>query len=154
MKRTFVFLLLGPILGLFGATLNEVVARGGFHWEFGEGAAMALIFSVIVSAVTAPVDGYFAHALPLPLRVPFDCHRRGNDSSRPDSRFGQQNVAARCADAVHDHRRTCHGHLFTALAQLTSHVVVKDWLVINHLTSPLNVSFTLPQPKGALLIAP
>jgi len=70
MKRTFVFMLLGPVLGLFGATLNEVVARGGFRWEFGEGAAMALVFSVIVSAVTAPVDGYFAHALSLPLRVP------------------------------------------------------------------------------------
>jgi hypothetical protein len=70
MKRTFVFLLLGPILGLLGATLNEVVVREGFHWEFGEGAAMALIFGVIVSAVTAPVDGYFAHALPLPLRMP------------------------------------------------------------------------------------
>jgi hypothetical protein len=69
MKRTLVFLLLGPVLGVFGAILNDVVA-GRWVREFGEGGVMALAFSLIVSVVTGPVDGYFAHALPVPVRVP------------------------------------------------------------------------------------
>lgn len=70
LKRTYVFLLLGPILGVFGAKLNEVVAGRAFSWEIGEGTVVAFIFSAIVSAITGPIDGYFAHAVPVPLRAP------------------------------------------------------------------------------------
>ena len=69
MKRTFVFLLLGPVLGVSGAILNDVLSGRGFR-EFGEGGIMALAFALIVSAATAPVDGYFAYILPLPVKVP------------------------------------------------------------------------------------
>ena len=70
LKRTYVFLLLGPILGVFGTWLFEGIAGRGFNGEFGEGAVIAFVFSVVVSAITGPVDGYFAHVLPIPLRVP------------------------------------------------------------------------------------
>jgi hypothetical protein len=69
MKRTFVFLLLGPVLGVSGAILNNVFSGRGFR-EFGEGGIMAVAFAFIVSVATAPVDGYFAYVLPLPLRIP------------------------------------------------------------------------------------
>jgi hypothetical protein len=48
--------------------------------------------------------------------------------------------------------------VFVALAQLSPHegLIRPASLsaVMIHLTSPLNISFTLPQPKGAPLIAP
>jgi hypothetical protein len=48
--------------------------------------------------------------------------------------------------------------MFVALAQLSPHegLIRPASLsaVMIHLTSPLNISFTLPQPKGAQLIAP
>lgn len=70
MKRCIVFTFLGPILGLFGVALLDVAAGRGFPHEFGEGGVMSLIFSLIVSVVTMPVDGSLAYVLPIPLRAP------------------------------------------------------------------------------------
>jgi hypothetical protein len=70
LKRTYVFLSLGPILAVLGAVLADVAAGRGFPREIGEGAFIAFVFGLAVSVVTGPVDGYLAHVLPLPLRVP------------------------------------------------------------------------------------
>ena len=70
MRRTLVFLVLGPILGVLGGMLDDGFAGRGFYREFGEGAVMAMVFGSIVAIVTGPIDGYFAHALPLPVRMP------------------------------------------------------------------------------------
>ena len=71
LKRTYMFLLLGPPLGVFGAMLNEAVVTGrAIRWEIGEGTVMAFIFSLVVSVFTRPIDGYFAHVLPVLLRAP------------------------------------------------------------------------------------
>jgi hypothetical protein len=50
--------------------LNDVAAGRGLSGEFGEGGVLALLFSLVVSALTGLVDGYLAHTLPIPLRVP------------------------------------------------------------------------------------
>jgi hypothetical protein len=63
-----------PVAGSDIGRFRRLVVRGyrwqGFNGEFGEGAMIAFIFGVVVSAVAGPVDGYFAHVLPIPLRVP------------------------------------------------------------------------------------
>ena len=71
LKRTYTFLLLGPILGVFGAMLNEAIVKGrAINWDIHDGTVMAFIFSLVVSAITGPVDGYFAYVLPVLLRAP------------------------------------------------------------------------------------
>jgi len=71
LKRTYVFLLLGPLLGVFGAMLNEAVVKGrAINWDIHEGTVMAFIFFLVVSVFTRPVDGYFAHVLPVLVRAP------------------------------------------------------------------------------------
>lgn len=71
MKRTFVFLLLGPVLVAFTPWLIAVVGGRRIKGGFDELCAMVLFsFTLLVSAVTSPVDQYLAHALPLVLRAP------------------------------------------------------------------------------------
>ena|SRR5712664_381801 len=69
MKRVFIFLILGPLFGAFGAVLNDVVTGRGFSVE-GEGAAMALLFSTVVSTATMLIDGYLSHFIPIVFRAP------------------------------------------------------------------------------------
>jgi len=69
MKRAIVFLLLGPALAV--TTLLIYFAQGGgSSWN---GAAIIgmslLLFTLIVSVITGPVDGYLARVLPLTLRA-------------------------------------------------------------------------------------
>ena len=64
MKRALVFLLLGPVFGALGFVAVAVIATGEIHGDFGEGCAMSFIFSLVVSAITGPIDGLLAHALP------------------------------------------------------------------------------------------
>jgi hypothetical protein len=66
MRRILVFSLLGPVLGTASAVLLELGA--GRVPE--EGIASAFIFSLVVSIVAGPVDGYLAHFIPFPLRAP------------------------------------------------------------------------------------
>jgi hypothetical protein len=68
MRRTLVFSLLGPAFGIASAVLIDLVARRGI--EFEEGMVWAFMFSLVVSIVTGPVDGYLAHFIPLPVRAP------------------------------------------------------------------------------------
>jgi len=67
MKRALVFLLLDPILG---AWLHFVAAGGKLTGVFTEAGAMALLLSLVISAVTGPVDGILSHTLPIGLRAP------------------------------------------------------------------------------------
>jgi hypothetical protein len=69
MNRAFVFVILGPIFGVFAGWLHDV-ARRGFHVHFDEGVIMAILFSLVVSVITKSIDGYFAHVLPIFLRAP------------------------------------------------------------------------------------
>jgi hypothetical protein len=71
MKRAFVFLLLGPTLVALTPSLIIVAEGGRVGGGFVEYVAMLLfLFTLVVSAITGPIDGYLAHALPLPLRAP------------------------------------------------------------------------------------
>ena len=62
------FSLLGPALGVASAALIDIIA--GKRLVFEEGAILAFMFSLGVSIVTGPVDGYLAHTIPQQLRAP------------------------------------------------------------------------------------
>ena len=66
MKRAFVFLLLAPTL-VAVATWPYVAPAGGCDLILVAGLCL---LTFLVSAITAPVDGYLARALPIPLRAP------------------------------------------------------------------------------------
>ena len=63
MKRIFVFLLLGPVLGVLVLT----VATGEYVELYG--IPIAFFFSLIVCVITGPVDGVLTY-VPVWLRVP------------------------------------------------------------------------------------
>ncbi|MDH6262735.1 putative membrane protein [Bradyrhizobium sp. BR13661] len=65
-RRTLVFSVLGPALCVASAVLIELAA--GRVPE--EGVVYAFLFSLIVSIITGPIDGYLAHFIPLQLRAP------------------------------------------------------------------------------------
>ncbi|MGE6057288.1 hypothetical protein ACQJ2V_28065, partial [Klebsiella variicola subsp. variicola] len=60
------FSVLGPALCVASAVLIELAA--GRVPE--EGVVYAFLFSLIVSIITGPIDGYLAHFIPLQLRAP------------------------------------------------------------------------------------
>lgn len=60
------FSLLGPALCVASAVLIELAA--GRIPE--EGVVWAFMFSLVVSIVTGPIDGYLAQFIPLQLRAP------------------------------------------------------------------------------------
>jgi hypothetical protein len=66
MKRALVFLLLEPV---FGAWLHFVAAGGKLSGVFTEAGVMALLLSLVISAVTGPVDEILSHTLPISLRA-------------------------------------------------------------------------------------
>ena len=68
MRRTLVFSVLGPALGIASAVLIDLAAGRGIGFE--EGMIWAFMFSLVVSIVTGPVDGYLAHFIPLQFRAP------------------------------------------------------------------------------------
>jgi hypothetical protein len=63
-KRTLVFLLLGPILGVSGALLYGAAAGTRFG-----GGSPAFVFSLVVSTVTGLIDGILTYALPKAWRA-------------------------------------------------------------------------------------
>jgi zinc transporter ZupT len=70
MKRTFVFLLLGPILVAF--TPWGIAVAGGRRIKGGFDELCAVIlfgFTLLVAAAALPLDQYLAHALPRLLRA-------------------------------------------------------------------------------------
>jgi hypothetical protein len=71
MKRIFVFLLLGPMLVAFLPWSITAAAGGRIKGGFDELCAVILFaFTLLVSAISLPIDQYLAHALPLALRAP------------------------------------------------------------------------------------
>jgi len=71
MKRLFVFLLLGPVLGLLVAISNAVVESGRFlPPDFFFGCTIVFIFSLMVSVIAGPVDAILSYAVPISLRAP------------------------------------------------------------------------------------
>jgi hypothetical protein len=71
MKRTFVFLLLGPMLVAVTPWLIAVAGGRRIKGGFDEFCAMVLfLFTLLIAASTLPMDQYLAHALPLALRAP------------------------------------------------------------------------------------
>jgi hypothetical protein len=71
LKRAAVFILLGPLLGLCGAFLVEVVAGRMLCLSCNvEGAALAIFFSFWVSLRTCPEDWVLSRLTPTIVRVP------------------------------------------------------------------------------------
>ena len=67
LRRALVFALLGPIFGVLAALLMATAARGGASACV---IPLAFFFSLIVCAVTGPVDGVLAHLVPVSLSAP------------------------------------------------------------------------------------
>lgn len=70
MKRMLVFLLLGPVFGVLVVFSQAIVASGDIYGDYAEGCAITFMFSLIVSAITGPVDELQACVVPISLRAP------------------------------------------------------------------------------------
>jgi hypothetical protein len=71
MKRTVLFLLLGPSLVAIAVWMVAVAIAGRIDDAFVALCTMAsFLLTLPVSAITGLVDGYLAPALPAPLRAP------------------------------------------------------------------------------------
>jgi hypothetical protein len=68
LRRTLVFLLLGPILGVLIAFSMIAVATGGYGDPYG--VPIVFFFTLILCAITGPVDGLLTYIAPVWLRVP------------------------------------------------------------------------------------
>jgi hypothetical protein len=68
LPRAFVFVLLGPVFGVIAAWSMITVLMGGPIDPYG--IPIAFFFSLIVCAITGPVDGVLAYVVPISLRVP------------------------------------------------------------------------------------
>ena len=66
MKRVLIFLLLGPIM-VVTAWLIFIAA---IDWSVDFVATALFVFTFFVAAITRPIDGYLARALPIYLRAP------------------------------------------------------------------------------------
>lgn len=69
MKRTLIFLLLGPIM-VVTAWLIFIVAIGGSRGSVDFVATGLFVFTFFVAAISRPIDGYLARAWPIHLRAP------------------------------------------------------------------------------------
>jgi hypothetical protein len=67
LRRALVFVLLGPVFGVLAAVLVASVVAGVAFDVYG--IPIALFFSLIICAVTGPVDGALAYVVPIYLRV-------------------------------------------------------------------------------------
>lgn len=67
-RRFWVFMLLGPILALGGATSIEI--SRGICMRYEEGVVMALLYGGVVSAVARTMDELLALVFPMPIRAP------------------------------------------------------------------------------------
>ncbi len=102
MKRMLVFLLLGLVFGVLVVFSQAIVASGDIHGDYAEGCAITFMFSLIVSAITGPVDELQACVVPI-----FVGAIREQDGA----------AAAVLADSDRSHRGTLHRCLLVALAQ-------------------------------------
>jgi MFS family permease len=69
LRRTLVFLLLGPMLGVFAVPLTEAVV-GGISPFVGLIMMIVFVFGLQVGALTAIADGILSRILPIALRAP------------------------------------------------------------------------------------
>jgi hypothetical protein len=67
LRRALVFALLGPVFGVLVALLMATAATGGAPVYV---IPIAFFFSLMVCAVTGPVDGVLAYLVPVSLRAP------------------------------------------------------------------------------------
>jgi hypothetical protein len=167
MKRVPIFLLLGPTMVVLIALSGQVIARGAVPGGYVEGCAMLFFFSLILCTVTGPVDGVLAYVLPICLRAPLTAIVGAAVAVGlrlyvdPSGEQGAAVAVPRDSDGIHlgcSHWGAHHGRMLIALAQLSQREDPTRrpslFPVMNHLTSPLNASFTLSQPEGDRLIAP
>jgi hypothetical protein len=71
MKRVFVFLVIGPLIGVFCSYMFDVAMTGSFPLsDVAEGAAMTILFSLVVSFGALLMDAWLALGVPVRFRVP------------------------------------------------------------------------------------
>ena len=68
MKRYVVFMILGPIFGVLAAYAVLTVATGGYVELYG--IPLVFFFTLIVCAITGPIDGVLTYVAPVWLRGP------------------------------------------------------------------------------------
>ena len=152
MNRTVVFLLLGPSLVAIAVLMVAAAIAGPIDDAFVALCAMAaFLLTLPVSAITGLVDGYLAPTLPAPLRAPLT----GAIGTAIASGLVLALFAMTFSPTVPPevmNGALCAGFLLLlpmGLCSLLSNDSAREEAVMNHLPSPLNASFTLPQPKGA-----
>ena len=69
LRRALVFVLLGPVFGVLAAFSVVAVLNGGYLGDL-YGIPIAFFFSLIICAVTGPVDGVLAYIVPISMRAP------------------------------------------------------------------------------------
>ena len=69
MKRFFVFLFLGPILGVLVWVLVDDVAGRPIYPDL-DGIVMVIFFGAVVSFATVLIDGFLSLVLPILFRAP------------------------------------------------------------------------------------
>ncbi|QHO71939.1 hypothetical protein ACH79_04140 [Bradyrhizobium sp. CCBAU 051011] len=122
LRRALVFVLLGPVFGVFAALLVAAVAAGGAPVDIYP-IHIVFFFSLIICATTGPIDGVLAYIVPISLRVPLTTIVGGGRCRRTKPLFvgstGEQGgaTAAVLADSDRNHRGTLRWCLLLALAQ-------------------------------------
>jgi len=69
LRRALVFVLLGPVFGVLAAFSVAAVMIAGYHVD-AYIVPIAFFFSLIICAITGPVDGVLAYIAPISLRAP------------------------------------------------------------------------------------
>lgn len=69
LRRALVFVLLGPVFGVVAAYSVVAVMISGYRVDT-YGIPIAFFFSLIICAITGPVDGVLAYIAPISLRAP------------------------------------------------------------------------------------
>jgi hypothetical protein len=69
LRRALVFVLLGPVFGVLAAFSVVTVMIRGYHVD-AYIVPIAFFFSLIICAITGPVDGVLAYIAPISLRAP------------------------------------------------------------------------------------
>jgi hypothetical protein len=119
LQRALVFVLLGPVFGVLAAFSVVTVMIRGYHVD-AYIVPIAFFFSLIICAITGPVDGVLVYLVPVSLGT-LGHHGRSGRCSRSLRLFGnpagdRDNAAAAFADSHRSHRGTLHRCLFLALA--------------------------------------
>jgi len=152
MKRTVAFLLLGPSLVALAVSMVAAAIENRIDGGLIAVCAMAsFLLTLPVSAITGLLDGYLARGLPALLRAFLTAAIGMTGAIGVVLALFMMMFSPTVPPEVMN-GALCAGFFLLlpmGLCSLLSNDSAREEAVMNHLPSPLNASFTLPQPKGA-----